>query len=83
MVAVFTQGGMESIFPISNYDKGIQPGSQESPDRRRPNIIESSTYARQVSIDDGRNPDLATSDILFYPLPLARKSLQGMDFSWR
>jgi hypothetical protein len=83
MVAVFTQEGMESIFPISNYDKGIQPGLQESPDRRRPSIIESSTYTWQVSIDDGRNPDLATSDILFYPLPLACKPLQGMDFSWR
>jgi len=71
---------MEGILSVSNYHKGVKPGSQESPDWRRPSVIESSTYIWQVSIDDGRNPDLATSDILFYTLPLACKPLQSMDF---
>jgi hypothetical protein len=56
---------MEGILSVSNYDKGIKLGPQESPDRRRPDVIERSTHARQVTIDDGRNPDLAASDILF------------------
>jgi len=79
--AGFAQEGMEGILPVSNYDKGIKPRSHESPERRRPGVIESSTYTWQVSIDDGRNPDLAASDVLFYPFPLACKSLQSMDFS--
>jgi len=74
---------MEGILSVSNYNKGIKSGPQESPDRRRPSVIESSTYTRQVSIDNSRNPDLAASDVLFYTLPLARKSLQSMDFGGR
>jgi hypothetical protein len=71
---------VKCLLSVSNYGKWVKPGPQESPDRRRPDVIERSPYTWQVSIDDGRNPDLTTSDILFYPLPLACKPLQSMDF---
>jgi hypothetical protein len=81
--ASFAQVSVQRLFSITDYAKGANPGSQESSERRRPSIIERSTYARQVTINNGRNPDLSAANIRFQSLPLARKPLQGMNFGWR
>jgi len=78
--AGFAKVSVERLFSVMDYGKGVNPGPQESSERRRPSVIEGSTYARQVTIDDGRNPDLAAANIRFQPLPLACKPLQSMNF---
>jgi hypothetical protein len=72
---------VERILSVTDYGKGVNTGPQENPERRRPSIIERSTYTGQVTIDDGRDPDLAAANIRFQPLPLACKPLQSVNFS--
>jgi hypothetical protein len=66
---------MERLLSRSDYGIRVKPGHQESPDWKRPGIIECPTHTGQVTIDNRRNPDLATADARLYPLPLTCEPL--------
>jgi hypothetical protein len=71
------------LFSLPGYGKGIYTRSKKIPERAGPGIFECRPDTRQVAIDDGRNLDLSSGDILFDLFPLAGEALQGMDIGWR
>jgi len=79
----FAQEGVQRFLSLSYYSIGVKPGPEESSERSGPGVIEGATYTGQVTIDDRRNPDLATADGRLYPLPLTCKPLQSMNFGRR
>jgi hypothetical protein len=54
---------MQRFLSLSDYSIGVKPGPQESPDRKRPGVIERATYTGQITIDDRLNSDLAATDV--------------------
>jgi hypothetical protein len=49
----------------------------------RPGIGKGLPHSRQITIDYGANPHLATTDFTLQPLPLPSKTLESIDFGWR
>jgi hypothetical protein len=66
---------MKHFLAATDHGEGVKPRPQEGSGLRRPWVSKCPAHTGQETIDSGSNPNLAASDIPFYPLPLACKAL--------